>query len=99
MRHVILAAALAAGLTACGTITGGGSVDPRVLQVQEYAKTACGFLPTAATIDALLNAGSFSGYIALGQAICDAVMRANQMRSGKTPVLNGVILEGTFVGR
>jgi len=98
MRNVILAAALAAGLAACGTI-GGSPADPRIIQVQEYAKKACGFLPTAATIDALLNGGAFSGYLALGQAICDAVVRANQMRSGRTPVLNGVVLEGTFVGR
>ena len=98
MRNVILAAALAVGLTACGT-TGSGGVDPRILQVQEYAKKVCGFIPTAATIDSLLNGGAFSGYIALGQAICDSVMRAQQMRAGKTAVLNGVILEGTFVGR
>jgi hypothetical protein len=99
MHKLVITAALAVALSACGTIGGGGAVDPRILQVQEYAKKVCGFVPTAATIDQLLNAGQFSGYIALGQAICDAVMRANQMRSGKTPVLNGVILEGTFVGR
>ena len=98
MRNVIFAAALAAGLASCGTITGKPD-DPRIIQVQEYAKKVCGWLPTAATIDALLNAGTFSGYIALGQAICDAVLRANTMRSGRTPVLNGVVLEGKFVGR
>jgi hypothetical protein len=63
MRHVILAAALAAGLTACGTITGGGSVDPRVLQVQEYAKKACGFLPTAQRWIILRLHRSWSGHL------------------------------------
>jgi hypothetical protein len=56
-----------------------------IAQVQGYAKTYCGFVPTAATIAQLIGGGntSVTSVIALAQAICASLNPVVVMAAGK----------------
>lgn len=96
MRKIVIAAALAAGLSGCATGGGSGSVD--VSAVQQDAVKICGFLPTAETILNIFASGN-TVYVSasiIANAICAAVT-AKSARRGSAPTVNGVVVHGTFV--
>ena len=92
-------------LLGCGT----GSLDSQVKDVQAAAVKACGFLPTASSVAAILSAGNpaVTGVTAVATAICAAVTKvcaavtkvAPQARGleQECPRVNGVCVEGEFV--
>lgn len=66
-----------------------------VAKVQSYTSTACKFLPTAATITSLFNAGIGATIEAVGGAICNAITTAPLADGGtRVPYVNGVAIRG-----
>jgi hypothetical protein len=105
------AAFLAIGLAAltlgaCAQTVSDGPKTPAVRNavstVQDYTRTACGFVPAAATVNALFVRNDVaSDVIGLASQICAAVA-LNPMtegpRGGRTvPKLKGVPIHGKFV--
>jgi hypothetical protein len=85
-------------LLGCGT----GSLDSQVKDVQAAAVKACGFLPTASSVAAILSAGNpaVTGVTAVATAICAAVTKVAPQARGleqECPRVNGVCVEGEFV--
>lgn len=79
-----------------------------VKAVQEKVVGMCGFLPTAASVAAMLSAGNpvVTGVVGVATAICQAVTAAQQqpglaLASFKNGfgTVNGVPIEGDFVGK
>jgi len=117
MKNILLAIILgfSVALGGCAS-TGGGvpsttqaDIEALIGQVQFYTKAACGFVPTAATIAAIVSGGN-PGVIAatsIAQAICTAIVPplmkgAFVAKSVKgmsvTPgSVNGIRIEGTRV--
>ena len=63
------------------------------------AVIACGFLPTAATVEAMLNAnGAIQTAQAIAQAIC-SLAQAKQGKLGGIPMPAGIIIPNGFVVR
>src|SRR5665213_1697799 len=99
-RNVIFAAPLAAALALAGCqTTGSNSV---VTQVQTIAQAACAFVPTAATIIAIIAKGNpaLATAAEMATAICAAVVpkfAARRATSLVSPMVDGVIIEGHFV--
>jgi hypothetical protein len=106
MRKFMLGAAMAAfiGLGGCATTSG----TIAVASVQTAAQTACGFLPTAASVASLLTANpAVATAEAVAAIICGAVAAVPPPAAGKlrgtptvttTVVVNGkpVVITGTF---
>lgn len=116
MKNILLALVFAAStiLGGCANTTPGGGgtatdYTALVAQIQGYTKTACGFVPTAATILNILGAAvpGVTAATAIAQAVCTAV--APPMMAGRgtgvsktvkgwhvTPgEVNGVVVEGS----
>jgi hypothetical protein len=77
--------------------------DPRVKKVQELVVASCNFLPTAASVAAMLSASNpiVTGVVAIATAICQAVTAGRaQALVGTVPTwgsVNGIAIEGDFV--
>jgi len=98
---LVILASLALG--GCAT-TGGGQQSPEdiVAQVQKTTAQICSFVPTAATVAALVSGGNptIVSATALAQAICAAVTRPKARAKGAAiPTVNGVAIEGRFIRR
>ncbi len=95
----------ALSLGGCAT-TGGVSptdIASAVAAVQSATVTACGFLPTAATVSGIL-ASLIPGASAIEQeiasvagSICAAVMPAKNLRRLGARTVRGVVIHGRFV--
>lgn len=80
------------------------SEDPRVKQIQDKVVAYCGFLPTAASVAAMLSASNptVTGVMGIAQAICQV---ATASRSSATflvatdGTVNGVPVEGDWIVR
>jgi hypothetical protein len=102
MTRLLISLALVAALTGCSTPSGDN--ESLITQIQAATKKACLFVPTVATVSALIKAFGLEGGGAAGLAstselatkICAAVSGPTQFSEGK-PVLNGVPIEGEFV--
>lgn len=99
--------AAAVVLSACDATTSPAgpkpaAITPVAAKVQAYTKQACGYVPVAATVNALLVQNQTFGDLAqLASQICAAV-QLNPMtegpRGGRTKAkLRGVTIEGRFV--
>ena len=98
-RNLIFAAPLVAALALSGCqTTGANSV---VAQVQAIAQAACAFVPTAATIIAIVAKGNpaLATAAEMATAICAAVAPkpAARLLGALAPSVDGVIVEGHFV--
>lgn len=99
----VAAASLALG--GCATITGGNG--PTIAQVEGAAVALCSYLPTAASVAALLDANAaIMTAEAIAQIVCAAVGPTPVAQSGKlgatapvTVIVNGkpVTISGSFV--
>jgi len=98
-RKIIFAAPLAAALALAGCQTTG--TNSIVVQVQAAATLACSFVPTAATIIAIVAKGNpaLATAAEMAAAICAAVVPkpAARLRGAVAPSVDGVIVEGHFV--
>lgn len=97
MKRLILLSALALG--GCGTVTP-GTISDRAKEIQGYTKLACSFVPTVATVAAILTRGGSAGTAQIAQDICAAVTTAPLAEGpGKRPrpTVNGVVIRGSFV--
>lgn len=77
-----------------------------VKAVQDKAVALCGFLPTAASVAAMLAASNpiVTGVIGIATAICQAVSASQAPGLSLTSMrglgtVNGVPIEGSFVGK
>lgn len=100
MRKILLILAITS-LAGCATVPGTGnpaSFDEFIKNAQAWAVRACGFVPTAATVANIFAAGQFTTYIAIGDAICKAVVIPPGARIAKvTPRVGKVVVRGRFV--
>jgi len=97
MRKIIpIVAVLMLG--GCATMPGGGgSLAAQIAQAQAIAQQVCRFLPTAATVAGLFNAGIGSA-IEVANAVCAAVTPQPGARVARgVPVVRGVPIRGQFV--
>lgn len=98
MKTILIVMVLA--LAACG----GGSADI-IAKVQDATKKACGFVPVASTVAAILDTVGGTGGTATmvataAKGICAAVTAPNVLtlhNDGRKPTFNGVVIEGEFV--
>lgn len=102
MRKFLLGIMLVGGLALGGCSTTGGLAGLSAASVQQLAVSICGYLPTAATVAAILAAGNpaINTIEAAASAICAAVAPV-ATASGKlratTPTVAGVVVHGRFV--
>ena len=97
MRKLMLAIALSAGLAAGGCSTTSGSGGISITSVQQAVQAACGFLPAAASIAALINAGAGATITALVSAICGAVTHPSARLGARSTVRAAVLVNGQRV--
>lgn len=94
---LMLACVAMLGLSACNT----GDVAAEIAQIQAYAKQACSYVPTAATVlDIIASAtgnASLQSVSQIAEAICGAVASKSARRGGGVPTVNGVVVHGHFV--
>jgi hypothetical protein len=95
MRKFLIAVPVVASLMGSCTSTP-TDVASVVAQVQQAAIVACGFLPTAATVAAILSGGASTAVTDIAQLICTAVTTKG-VRRGAAPTVNGVVIHGRFV--
>lgn len=100
MRNTLRAVSLAAilALAGCGGET--GTLTDNVKAVQSATTKACSYLPTVASVSAMLTAinPAVAGVAAIAGAICSAVKpKALGFKSDACPKVNGVCVEGEFV--
>jgi|SRR5579864_2665767 len=105
----LLATCAIAGSLLLGNCAGTGvtpaTIQSAVTAVQQAAVTACGFLPTAATVSGILatlvpGAAAIEQLIAsTAQQICAAVapVRTSAKLKAVAPTVNGVPVHGRFV--
>ena len=104
--RVALVAALFLALAGCGTE---GKFDSQIAAVQAASAKICKFLPTAASVAAILTAGNpaVTGVAATAAAICAAVTVSNpvtlfgmgETKPKECPKVNGVCVEGEFIDK
>lgn len=98
MRKLIATFAVASSILLGGCATTGSptadTIAAGVAEVRKWADTICQFVPTAATIEAILTVGT-SNYVGIAQGICDAVT-ARSARPGVRPKYRGVPIYGRF---
>lgn len=98
LRAVLLVALLS--LAGCGGET--GSLMDNVKAVQAATTKACSYLPTVASVSAMLTANNPTviGVSAIAGAICNAVTKPPNvlgLKAEECPEVNGVCVEGDFV--
>ncbi len=105
MRQALAALAIGGTLLLNGCATPGGAPPTTadiIKQVQQASVVACGFLPLAATVAAIISSGTLSGPFAIASAICAAVTSTGSLdgglrRSATPPRVAGVVIQGRFV--
>lgn len=98
MRKLIATFAVASSILLGGCATTGSitpdTITAGVAEVRKWTDTICSFIPTDATIRAIIS--SFTGgvdYVAVANGICDAVMTKSAV-PGKRPTYRGVPIYG-----
>jgi len=83
----------------CGVTNPFTGVPITAADVQAAAVSACGFLPTAATVANIIAAGNptLTTATTVAQAICSAVTAHGGRLGGAAPNVNGVAVHGRFV--
>lgn len=101
MRKHLLLGAVALGLSGCATGAGvpsTGQITEGAKQIQQYTRLFCSFVPTAATIAAILTSGTSAPFATIAKDICDAVTNV-PLADGprRQPKAYGVVIKGSFV--
>lgn len=108
---LIACLALGLGLAGCATTTDPTTgqttttLDPTGVQatiskVQTVTATLCRFIPTAATVAGILTKGSpntIASAETIANAICSALAPAQSARLRGAPMVDGVVIHGTFL--
>lgn len=101
MKMILVACALALGLTGCasmGNAPSQANISETAKKIQSYTRLACGFLPTVSTIAAILSRGASAGPAAIASDICAAVTTVPLADGpGHKPKVAGVVVHGKFV--
>lgn len=94
----IAALGLALTLGACATVTPQNITD-RAREIQNYTKLACSFVPTVATIAAIVSKGSTASVAQMASDICAAVTTAPLADGGTRRAYHpsGVRIRGQFI--
>ena len=96
---------LALGLAGCAVPGGTGGpvttaeLSATVKQVQDYARFACKFVPTVATVAAILSGGASASVATIATEICSAVTTSPLADGdgGRVAFVRGVRIHGKFV--
>lgn len=100
MRKGILIGALALGLGGCATggVPSPGQITEGAKQIQQYTRLFCSFVPTVATVAAILSSGTSAPFSIIAQDICAAVTSV-PLADGprRQPRAYGVAIKGSFV--
>lgn len=84
--------------TACATPTTPGDLTDKAREIQGYTKLACKFIPTVATIAAILTSGASAPVAVIANDICTAVTTAPLADGGKRIIfVRGVEVKGKFI--
>lgn len=95
MKKLLLIGCL--GLAGCAG-TSPSDISVRAKQIQDYTKLACSFVPTAATIAAILSSGTTAAFTTIASDICAAVTTAPLADGGpRAAKAYGVVIKGSFV--
>lgn len=103
MKKLVLLICL--GLAGCASTPGGPAGVPTTTQIsataktiQGYTKLACSFIPTVATIAAILSSGASAPVATIASDICAAVTTAPLADGGpRQAKVYGVVVKGKFV--
>jgi hypothetical protein len=86
-----------------GCATTGGTTSATIVQIQQAAVVACGFLPTVSTVANILVAPTGPAGVAVSMtveaiagAICQAVTAKSMKKGGAAPTVYGVPIHGQF---
>ncbi len=91
---------LLGGCATMGDLSTPAGRDALIKQVQAITAQACGFIPIAATITAIVAAGQFVVAFDIANAICAAVAQPRtSARQARVPTVSGVPVRGSFVRR
>ena len=96
-RKFLLATPVAAALVLGGCAT--TATSAAIIQIQNYAVLACGFLPTVTTVANIIANGNpiLQTATDIANAICAAVTPKAARRGAVLPTVNGVVVHGRFV--
>ena len=99
LKSAVLAAALL--LTLSAGMCEGVNTAELIAKVQDTTKKACGFMPIASTVAAILDTmatgGAATAVATAANGICAAVKPSMQTLRQVEPEFNGVKIEGEFV--
>jgi hypothetical protein len=104
LKKLVAAMAISGSAMLAGCVTT-AQIDDTVNKAQQYAVTACGFLPTVSTVAQILSSfvPGASPVEAIAHqaatAICKAVtpVKSSIRRGDARPSVNGIIIDGKFV--
>ncbi len=111
MKKFLLSAAVVGSLALGGCATtgpGGAPLTPadQIAQAQQVAVALCGYLPVYQTVQDIIVAGAYpvgmpAAQLAnvIGNAICVAVTAKSARLRGAVPTVNGVPIQGQWVGK
>jgi hypothetical protein len=98
MKKLVLITALALG--GCATVPTASDITTRAQQIQQYTRLFCSFVPTIATVAAIINREATATASQMAVDICAAVTTAplaeGPGRRGP-PMYKGVRIKGSFV--
>ena len=98
MKKMLVLMPLIATLALAGCVTTTQQAGDKVKEVQDWVRFTCGFLPTAATITSLFNAGVGSTISSVGGTICAAITTAPLADGPGAVVRVGKVrIRGTYV--
>lgn len=96
MKKLVLLLSLS--VAACSTIPDPSKITEQAKQIQGYTQLACKFVPTIATIAAIVSSGATAPLSVIAQDICTAVTTAPLADGGKRiAYYKGVEIKGKFV--
>lgn len=95
MKYPVIAAT---ALLLAGCAGGAGKISDRAKEIQDYTRIACSFVPTLATIAAILSSGTSAPVATIVADICAAVTTAPLADgpSSGPPKVYGVVIKGKF---
>lgn len=100
MKKLIISSILALSLAGCAgsSVPSTDTITTRAKQIQSYTKLACSFIPTIATVAAILSKGASSSVASVATDICNAITTAPLADGGgRLAYVNGVRIHGQFV--
>lgn len=96
LLRVVAVVMLTVAVSGCGS---NSKFDEQVANIQSITVKTCKYLPTAATVAAILTSGNavVTGATTIATAICSAVSAKQQALIDSCPMVNGICIQGEYV--